>query len=274
MRSTKKALFIAILLIAVSGCATRDNTDFQLFHTQTAILAEETAVTLESAQLLAEMNMVETIADGDGELLESLVLQRKNAFTLSTDSTSISAVIAGAENEVNEAALAISVYTLLLAEITESRDTAFEINTAAGPYRGVLSAAIAVLVEHGTIERDAEKTRQAMLTASPAIESISAAMAEITEATANSVQATYADMAARRQREITTTGYPGESVNELVELNRHATLLLGNLKTIHDAWLSVPAIHDELMSSLTESSISVTLRILAERMIEIREKSP
>ncbi|MCD4707285.1 MAG: hypothetical protein K8S62_06070 [Candidatus Sabulitectum sp.] len=265
---------MAILPVIVSGCATRSNTDFRLFHTQTVILAEETVATMESAQLLAEMNLVETIVDdNNGELLENLVLQREGAFTLTMDSTSISAVLEKSGRSVDEAALAINIYSLLLTEVTESQNIAFEINAAAGPHKGILSAAIAVLVEHGTIEHDAERTCQAMLTASPAIESISEAMAELTEATANSVQATYADMAARRQRKIVSNGYTCKVVMELVELNRHVTALLGDLQIIHDAWLTVPAIHDELKNSLTETSISATLRILAGRMNEIREES-
>lgn len=273
MRNAKKTLFFAILPVVVCGCATGNNTDFRLFNIQTAVLARETASILESARLLAEMNLVETIADGDGELLENLILQRENVFTLSTDSTSTSAALEKSGKSVNEAALAINIYSLLLVEATESQEIAFEINAAAEPHTGILSSAIAVLVEHGTVEHDAERTRQAMRTASPAIESISEAMAELTGATANAVQAIYADMAARRQREIVTTGYPAESVNELVELNRHVTALLGDLQIIHDAWLTVPAIHNELMGSLTETSISATLRILAGRMNEIREES-
>ncbi len=272
MKNAKKTQFIAILLLVVSGCATRDNTDFQLFHVQTTILVEETATAMESAQLFAEMNMVETIVEGDGELLENLVLEREDAFTLGTDSTSMVAGLFRAADKVDEAALTLITYSLLLAEITESNRIAFEQAALTELNSGILTAAIAVLVEHGTIEHDAERTVQAMQIASPAIETLSAAMAELTETTANTVQATYADMSVRRQREITEEGYPLEAVRELVALNQEATALLDNLNLLHNAWLSIPAVHTELMNSLTETSISATLRILSERMNEIRKE--
>ncbi|MCK5132780.1 MAG: hypothetical protein KAR40_11580 [Candidatus Sabulitectum sp.] len=272
MTNTKNKLRAVLILIAMAGCATRDNTDFQLFNIQTGVLAEETAVALESAQLLAETNLVEAINDGDRNLLENLVLQRENIFTLGTDSTSIAARLTEALSSADEAAGVMGIYTLLLAEMTESQNIAFKVNAAAGPRMGILTAAIAALVEHGTIEHDAERTGRAMQTASPAIDSISTAMAELTEAAANAVQATYADMAARRQMCIVTTGYPAEAVMELVTLNQQVTTLLHNLQVIHDAWLTIPSIHYELMSSLSETSISATLRILIERMNEIREE--
>lgn len=272
MRNAKTLISLSIMLAAVPGCATRDNADFQAFHTQTAILALETAATQESALFLAEMNLVEAISDGygDGELLEFLVLQRKDPFTLQTDSTSILSVLSRAKRELDEAAIAISLYSMLLAEISEKQVIALELSALAEPFAGVLSSAIAVLIEQGTVEHDAEKTLLAMQTAAPAVESLSEAMSALTLATANAVQATYTDMAARRQRNIIEEGYPEEAVMELVVLNRQVTILLRNLQAVHDSWITVPVIHTELMNSLTEASISSTLRILTERLSEIR----
>ncbi len=272
MRNTRELPFISILLITASGCATRDNSDFQQFHIQSTILAEETAANLESVREIVEMNLVEAIAEGNEELLEDLVLQRESIFVLTSDSTSISAGLARAAREVEETAFALGIYTLLLTETTESQSIAYEPNSLTMPGAELLTSLIATLVEQGTTELGAEKAGNAMNAASPAIESISEAMAEQTEAWANAVQAAYSDMSARRQRIITDDGYPEEAVIELMELNWQVTALLGEIETIHDAWLTIPAIHNELINSLTETSISATLRILAERMDEIREE--
>ena len=258
--------------MAVSGCATRDNSDFQLFYIQSTILTEETAATLESVKAIVEINLVEAVAEGNGELLEDLVLQRESTFVLASDSASISAGLARAEREVEETAFALGIYSLLLTETTQSQSIAYELNSLTMPGAGLRTALIATLVEHGTTEHDAEKAGNAMKAASPAIESISEAMAEQTEAWANAVQAAYADMSGRRQRIITEDEFPAEAVMDLLELNRHTAALLGEIETIHNAWLIIPAIHSELISSLTETSISTTLRILAERMDEIREE--
>ncbi len=273
MRNTKKLQFFTILLLAISisGCATRDNSDFQLFHIQSAILAEETATTLESVKAIVEMNQVEAIAQGNEELLENLVLYRESTFVLASDSTTISAGLARAQSEVEETAFALSLYSLLLVEVTEPQTIAFELNDLVTT--SLLSEAVATLVEHGAIEYDAKITADAMQVASSAIESLSEAMAEITVATANAVQASYADMAARRQMEIITNRYSTDDVIELSELNRQVKALLGKLDTIHDSWVSLPAIHTELINSLTETSTSLTLRILWERMNEIREET-
>ncbi|MCK5842952.1 MAG: hypothetical protein KAH31_12330, partial [Candidatus Sabulitectum sp.] len=250
----------------------RDNSDFQQFHIQSTILAEETAANLESVRKIVETNFVEAIAEGNGELLEDLVLQRESTFVLASDSTTISAGLARAAREVEETAFAIDIYSLLLAETTESQSIAYELNSLTMPGADLLTALIATLVEHGTIEHDAEKACISMKAASPAIESISQAMAEQTEAWANAVQAAYSDMSARRQRIIIDDGYPQEAVIELLELNLQVTVLLGEIEIIHDGWLTIPAIHNELINSLTETSISTTLRILAERMDQIREE--
>lgn len=265
-------LFISILLITASGCATRDNSDFQQFHIQSTILAGETAANLESVREIVEINLVEAIADGNGELLEDLLLQRESIFVLTSGSTTISAGLARAAIEVEETAFALGIYSLLLTEATESQSISYELNSLTMPGADLLTALITTLVEHGTIEHDAEKIDIAMIAASPAIESISEAMAEQTEAWANAVQAAYSDMSARRQRIIIDDGYPAEAVMELLELNRQVTALLGEMQTIRDSWLTVPVIHNELIKSLTETSISATLRILAERMNEIREE--
>lgn len=274
MRNTKKLQFVAILFMAVSvsGCATRDNSDFQIFYIQSTILTEETAATLESVKAIVEMNLVEAISQGNGELLEDLVLYRESTFVLASDSTTISAGLARAQSEVEETAFALGLYSLLLIETTESQSIAYELNSLTIPGAGLLTALIATLVEHGTTEHDAEKAANAMKAASPVIESISEVMAEQTEAWANVVQAAYADMSGRRQRIITDDGYPAEAVMDLLELNRHTAALLGEIETIHDAWLTIPAIHNELINSLTETSVSATLRILAERMDEIRKE--
>lgn len=264
-------LFISILLITASGCATRDNSDFQQFHIQSTILAGETAANLESVREIVEINLVEAIAEGNGELLEDLLLQRESIYVLTSNSTTISAGLARAAIEVEEAAFALGIYSLLLTEATESQSIAYELNSTM-PGADLLTALITTLVEHGAIEHDARKTADAMQAASPAIESLSEAMAEQTEAWANAVQAAYSDMSARRQRIIIDDGYPAEAVMELLELNRQVTVLLGEMKTICDSWLTVPVIHNELIKSLTETSISATLRILAERMNEIREE--
>jgi len=272
MRNTRETLFISILLITASGCATRDNSDFQQFHIQSTILAEETAAKLGSVREIVEINLVEAIAEGNAQLLEDLVLQHESTFVLASDSTSISAGLARAHREVEETAFALGLYSLLLTEITESQSIAYELNSLTVPGADLLTALIATLVEHGTTEHDARKAGSAMNAASPAVESISEAMAEQTEAWANAVQAAYSDMSARRQRIITDDGYPAEAVIELLELNRQVTALLGEIEIIHDAWLIIPAIHSELISSLTDTSVSATLRILAERMNQLREE--
>ncbi len=272
MRNTRETLFISILLITASGCATRDNSDFQQFHIQSTILAEETAAKLGSVREIVEINLVEAIAEGNAQLLEDLVLQHESTFVLASDSISISAGLARAHREVEETAFALGLYSLLLTEITESQSIAYELNSLTVPGADLLTALIATLVEHGTTEYDARKAGCAMNAASPAVESISEAMAEQTEAWANAVQAAYSDMSARRQRIITGDGYPAEAVIELLELNRQVTALLGEIEIIHDAWLIIPAIHNELISSLTDTSVSATLRILAERMNQLREE--
>ncbi len=272
MRNTRETLFISILLITASGCATRDNSDFQQFHIQSTILAEETAAKLGSVREIVEINLVEAIAEGNAQLLEDLVLQHESTFVLASDSISISAGLARAHREVEETAFALGLYSLLLTEITESQSIAYELNSLTVPGADLLTALIATLVEHGTTEHDARKAGSAMNAASPAVESISEAMAEQTEAWANAVQAAYSDMSARRQRIITDDGYPAEAVIELLELNRQVTALLGEIEIIHDAWLIIPAIHNKLISSLTDTSVSATLRILAERMNQLREE--
>ncbi|MEA3266926.1 MAG: hypothetical protein U9P42_08285, partial [Candidatus Fermentibacteria bacterium] len=168
MRNTRELLFIPILLIMASGCATRDNSGFQQFHIQSTILAEETAASLESVRAIVEINLVEAIAEGNRELLEGLVLKRESTFVLASDSASISAGLARAAREVDETAFALGVYSLLLTETTESQSVAYELDSFMLPGADLLTALISTLVEHGTIEHDAEKTGDAMQAASPA----------------------------------------------------------------------------------------------------------
>jgi hypothetical protein len=103
MRNKKIILLCAFLLTFYSGCATRDNTDFQLFSVQTAILIEETASSICSARLLAELNIAEAITDGNTQLLESSILQREGPFTLKTDSLLITSGLTAAENKLDNA---------------------------------------------------------------------------------------------------------------------------------------------------------------------------
>ncbi len=272
MRNKKIILLCAFLLTFYSGCATRNNTDFKLFSVQTAILIEETAVSIGSARLLAELNIAEAITEGNAQLLEASILQREDPFTLKTDSLLITSGLAAAENELNDAGHAIADYSMLLDEITRPGTTLFQLTPSALPNTSLLAAAIAVLVEQGKVEHDAEIISTAMLAAAPSMESISLSMAELTQAVANTVQASYADMAARRQMNIIMQNNSLENVEELFILNRQATTLLGKLELLHESWQNIPAVHEELRSSLSEATVSVTLRVLAERMNEIREE--
>ena len=254
-----------------TGCATRDNTDFQLFTVQTAILVEETNFTIRSAHLLAELNLMEAIADGNSLLLEHSILQRNGPFMLRADSLSIVSGLITAESKSKEAMHAFADYTLLLAEITRPEGAGIQLNSISSSETALLAGAIAALVEQGTAERDAETLNTAMMAAAPAVDSICLSMAAVTQCVANTVQASYADMAARRQMNITVNDSSLENVEELFVLNREVTTLLRNLEMLQESWLSIPAIHEELRTSLSEASVSVTLRVLAERMNEIRE---
>ncbi len=272
MRNKKTLLLCTFLFIIYTGCATRDNTEFQFFSVQTAILIEETASSIGSARLLAELNLIEAIADGNTQLLQYSLLQREGPFTLKTDSLLITSSLAAAEIDFNDAGHAIADYSMLLDEITRPGSSLFQIFPTASANTSLLAAAIAVLVEQGKGEHDAETISTAMLAAAPSMESISLSMTELTEAVANTVQASYADMAARRQMNITMQNNSLENVEELFILNRQATTLLRKLKLLHESWQNIPAVHEELRSSLSEASVSVTLRVLAERMNEIREE--
>ena len=272
MRNKKMILLCAFLFIFYSGCATRDNTDFHLFTVQTAILIDETAASFESARLLAELNISEAIADGNTELLEYYILQREGPFTLKTDSLSLTSGLIDAENDLANTGHAIADYSILLDEISRSESTLFQLIPTSSPNTSLLAAAIAVLVEQGKTEHDAEIISTSMLAAAPAMESISFSMAELTQAVANTVQASYADMVARRQMNIIMQNNSLENIEEIFTLNRQATSLLGKLELLNESWKSIPAVHEELRSSLFEASVSVSLRVLAERMNEIREE--
>ncbi len=274
MVNTKKPLLFLYAAVLVLGCATRDNTGFQQFHAQTVILAGETAATLETVQQLSELNQIEAASDGDAALLENLVLERHSPFVLRPDSFTVLTALIAAENNAGEAAAAINIYTLLLAEATEYHSIAFEVNSAAGRYSGLITAAVATLAEHGAIQYDARKTIQTMRNAAPLIEQISISVSALLEAAANSVQSSYADMSARRQRQITLNNYPAGEIEELVELNRKTTAILGDLEALQQAWLSLPAVHSELMYSVSANSTSATLQILAERLVEVRKETP
>jgi|GEM_PF-2141880 len=272
MRNNRETLTAVFLVLCAAGCATRDNTEFQLFHTQTRILADGTAAAFESALLFSRQNLVEAIADGNIDLLENMILQREGVFTLSGDPATIPAGLSLAQRAVREAGSTIAEYTMLLAAITDSTNIAFSIGNAGQPYTGVFASVTAVLVEHGRIEHDSRRVLAAMQTASPQIDSLSSAMAELNVASANAVQAAYADMAARRQRAIAYSGGSPEAVRELIALNTEASSLLDELSALRDVWLLVPAVHSELMSSLVSVSSSSTLRVLTMRLIDINRK--
>ncbi len=265
-------LLFVFLLSVFSGCATRDNADFDLFYTQVSILSEETSISIQQAQLFAELNMVEAISNGDSDLLESIVLKRTGTFVLTTDSTSIYSKLIQAEAQFSETTLLLRLYALFLAEITNYDQLDFDLFPSDVPEKQLLRAVIVSLTEFGVTEFDAKKVSLTMDEASDEILLISTSAAELIEATANAVQATYFDIATRRQIDIVTHGNPVELVEDLVFINNQTTTLLANLKILHDSWLEIPAIHAELNNSLSEETVSMTLRILIERMLLLREE--
>lgn len=250
MRKTNNSLSVVLLVITFAGCATRDNTDFMFFHIQTGLLAEETAETIESAIALEQSNQIEAISHGDYDLLEGVILKREETFSLRADSSTLLSALNTASATAELSCRSLSAYTLLLSELTASNDLAFALNSSLEPHFGVFASVIGILVEQGRLEYDSERIHQAMLDASPAVDSISTAMAALITGTANSVQASYADIAARIQRDLLTEGFPVEYVEELFLLNGVVSDLLGRLEALHYGWTVIPIIHDELMLSL------------------------
>jgi hypothetical protein len=272
MRNNSQTITAVFLVLTLQGCATRDSSEFRGFHDQTLVLGGGTAEALESALLFTRKNLVEAISEGNSELLDDLVLEREDVFTLAGDSATMQAALSRALRDVKQTTSTIGVYTMLLAELTDSTGLAFSIIDAGEPYIGVFATATAVLIEQGRIEHDSRRMHQAMQTAVPAVESIATAMAELTIASANAVQAAYADMAARRQRAMAFSGATPAAVQELIALNTEAALLLEKMRTLRDSWLLVPVIHSELMNSLIDVTASSTLRVLTERMLTINPK--
>ncbi len=273
MRCTKKIHSAVLILVLVAGCAIRDNTDLSNFHTQTGLLADETVNALEIAESFSHINMIEAIVDGEDELLEKLILKRESSFFMTTDSTSLSAELHRAGNAVSFTAASLSSYTTILWQLSEGNNLSLCVNSSTEPISGLFASVLIALVEQGRIEKNTGRMQQAMDEASPVIEELARAMADICVAAANSVQGCYADMSARRQRNIVNQGYLLESVEELSMLNSEVVELLAELEILHNGWLSVPLIHKELMLSLSDNSTSASLKILINRIDEIRKEN-
>lgn len=262
-----------ILFLLTVGCATRDNTNFQQFSEQIDLLSEETSLVLESAVILSELNRSEAIAEQNPELLETIVLQRHDTYLLTGDTSGMHYALVNLATSSENSANTLLYYSLLLTELTNKPDLSLELDDFLRQFLGDFTQVITVLVQQGKIEKSAAVIHSMMLEADSTVFNTSNNLATSLHVTANSVQAIYALMAARRQREIITEGYPIELVNELLQINNTAVEILSKLELLNSAWKIVPGIHRELTSTLSDNSTSATLTVLASMLDDLREGS-
>lgn len=268
----KRYKIYLILTLLTVGCATRDNTEFHQFSEQIALLSEETSLVLQSAVTLSELNRSEAIAEQNPELLEAVVLQRTGTYSLTGDTADMHFALLNLISSSTSSANALLYYALLLGELTNQSDFTVATSNLLNPYLGNFAPVISVLVHQGKIEKSTTETQATMHLADSTVSNVSNNIAVSLQVTANSVQAVYALMSARRQREIITEGYPIELVDELLQLNSTSVEILSRLELLNRAWKILPGIHRELASSLSENSTSATLKILGTMLLDLREE--
>lgn len=269
----KRYKIYLILILLTVGCATRDNTEFHQFSEQIAFLSEETSLVLQSAVILSELNRSEAIAEQNPELLEAAVLQRTGTYSLTGDTTIMHFALLNSISSSISLANTLLNYALLLEELTDVSDFTIATSDLLNPYLGNFAPVISVLVHQGKIEKSTTETQSMMQSADSTVSDVSNNIAASMQVTANSVQAIYALMSARRQREIIAEGYPIELVDELLQLNSASVEILSRLELINSLWKTLPTIHRELVSSLSENSTSATLKILGTTLLDLREES-
>lgn len=263
---------IYLILIALTvGCATQDSTNFQQFSEQIALLSEETSLVLETAVVLSELNRAEAIAEQNPELLETIILQRNGTYGLTGDTSEMHFALLNLSRSSENSANTLLYYSLLLSELTNEPDLTIELNDILIQFLGDFAPLITVLVHQGKIEKSAIAIQSMMIEADSAVVNVSKNLATSLQVTANSVQAIYALMAARRQRVILTEGYPIELVDELLQINTTSVEILSKLELLNHAWKVVPSVHRELTSTLTNCSTPATLTLLGTMLLDLRE---
>ncbi len=261
-----------ILILLTVGCATRDNTEFRQFSEQITLLSEETSLVLQSVVTLSELNRSEAIAEQNPELLEATILQRTGTYSLTGDTTVMHFALLNLISSSTSSTDALLYYALLLEELTNQSDFTIATSDLLNPYLGNFASVISVFVHQGKIEKSTAVTQTMMHLADSTVSDVSNNIAVSLQVTANSVQAIYVLMSARRQREIITEGYPIELVEELLQLNSASVEILSRLELLNKAWKILPGIHRELASTLSENSTSATLKILGTMLLDLREE--
>ena len=264
--------YLILIILTVSSCGTRDNTELLQFNQQLTLLSEETSLVIGSVTVLSDINRAESIAEHNPEQLESIILQRNGTYSLTGDTTARHYALLNSFSTLEKSTNALLYYSLLLAELTDESDITIEISDILQPFLGDFAAAFAVLFYQGSIEKSSTATQTIMQGADSSVEDVSSNIAMSLHSTANSVQATYSLMAARRQRSIITEGYPIELIEELLELNNTTVEILARLELLNRAWSLVPDIHRELASSISDNSISATVKILGSMLLDLREE--
>jgi hypothetical protein len=238
----------------LAGCSTVHTPDFCVFHNATLELGTRSSEAMDAVVQLVQSAQCEAISE-DPELLGGIVLHRSGPFSMSADSTGLSAAAERGRRAMLRASASLGQYSMVLRLMAQG---------ASSPFAGsqTVSGPVAFLVLAGRNSMDRRETASAMEAASPAIDSLALHGAGIIAAAAAIVQSSYGEMVFRRQKAFLDAP-EAQAVMEVFEFNMYASELLQELETLHSAWLSIPHVNSELAQGLLDSSTPLSLAFLS-----------
>lgn len=256
----------ALLTLALTGCSTREGTDFALFHQQTELLGSASVSAIEAAIELSVMADLERISRYPEEV-ETIILHRQGDFSMKMDSSTVTAALVSARYALQSSSAALDEYSLLLETLSGNSDT--PALSPGDPLSGPASLLIGSLVAMGRVRKDNESMISAMGSVSGSLDSIATASAEIIRLAAVSLQSSYDNLAGTRSRSLITLEGGRGDIEEILVLNEHILELLGTMEILHGAWLDLPGVHEELKATLEKPGFSISLRIMAEKLKDL-----